>query len=94
MRNQWSPEEEEAVRSGVVKYGEGKWMAIKADPSYNHELRFRSNVDIKDKWRVMQAADAYADKPRALGRVEEGPRVVGGGVVTVVRDGRPEGWRR
>ena len=46
-RTQWSPEEEEALRKGVKKYGAGKWRFIQKDPVLGKILNQRSNVDLK-----------------------------------------------
>ncbi|KAL8139210.1 hypothetical protein V2J09_005231 [Rumex salicifolius] len=55
-KQKWTPEEEEALRAGVAKYGAGKWKFIQRDPQYNRHLHSRSNIDLKDKWRNINAA--------------------------------------
>ena len=65
---------------------------IKDDPATMHELRFRSNVDLKDKWRQMGREDEEQD--RWARGVVEGPRVVGGGIIVIRKEGRPEGFRK
>jgi len=44
----WSALEEELVYKGAQAHGVGNWALIRAN-----FLRYRSNVDIKDKWRTM-----------------------------------------
>lgn len=46
-KNKWSPEEEQALRDGVDKYGAGKWRVIQKDPVFGAVLSTRSNVDLK-----------------------------------------------
>lgn len=50
-RVMWTVEEKNAVRRGVSKFGEGNWINIKLH--YPTILAHRSNVQIKDCWRVM-----------------------------------------
>lgn len=50
-RVMWSVEEKNAVRRGVNKFGEGNWKNVKLE--YPDILAHRSNVQIKDCWRVM-----------------------------------------
>ncbi|XRB09198.1 transcription factor MYB [Pycnococcus provasolii] len=52
----WAHEEEDALREGVRKYGQGKWRAIQKDPEFSRHLVNRTNVDLKDKWRNLSAA--------------------------------------
>ncbi|KAJ7546762.1 hypothetical protein O6H91_08G053500 [Diphasiastrum complanatum] len=54
-KQKWTSEEEAALRAGVEKYGPGKWRAIQRDPNFGPCLVSRSNVDLKDKWRNMNA---------------------------------------
>jgi len=44
----WSALEEELVYKGAQAHGVGNWALIRAN-----FVRYRSNVDIKDKWRTM-----------------------------------------
>ena len=60
-KTKWSPEEEEALRKGVKKYGAGKWRFIQKDPVLGKILNQRSNVDLKDKWRNMYPGHSTAD---------------------------------
>lgn len=53
----WSQAEEEALRSGVKRHGTGKWKTIKTDAEFEKVLANRSNVDLKDKWRNIRAAE-------------------------------------
>jgi len=59
----WSEEEEVALREGVQKYGIGKWKSIKTDDAYKEILWNRSNVDLKDKWRNILAAEGIKPIP-------------------------------
>lgn len=61
--SRWAPEEEEALRVGVEKYGEGKWKRILADASLTRYLAGRTNVDLKDKWRTLACAEAGRAAP-------------------------------
>jgi hypothetical protein len=67
----WTKVEEEALRNAVTKYGESSWQAIVNDPAYAHELRNRSNIDCKDKWRNIKRADQYMEMPRRMQMVVE-----------------------
>lgn len=51
-RRKWTEEEKNAVKTGVKKYGPGKWAVIKDE--YPDILRNRTGVQIKDVWRTMQ----------------------------------------
>ena len=64
-RTQWSPEEEEALRKGVKKYGAGKWRFIQKDPVLGKILNQRSNVDLKVSARATAATRPF---PTADGR--------------------------
>ncbi|CAI9104258.1 OLC1v1002893C1 [Oldenlandia corymbosa var. corymbosa] len=52
-KQKWTPEEEAALKAGVIKHGPGKWRTILKDPEFSGVLCLRSNVDLKDKWRNM-----------------------------------------
>ncbi|KAL3515371.1 hypothetical protein ACH5RR_022273 [Cinchona calisaya] len=52
-KQKWTPEEEAALKAGVLKHGPGKWRTILKDPEFSDVLCLRSNVDLKDKWRNM-----------------------------------------
>lgn len=52
-KQKWTPEEEAALKAGVIKHGAGKWRTILKDPEFSSMLCQRSNVDLKDKWRNM-----------------------------------------
>ncbi|KAK3232643.1 hypothetical protein CYMTET_57016 [Cymbomonas tetramitiformis] len=56
--SRWNDEEEKALRTGVAKYGEGKWKRILADQALMRFLEGRTNVDLKDKWRTLSCAEA------------------------------------
>lgn len=45
----WTHDEEVALLDGVQKYGKGKWTTILRDESFWPTLRYRSNIDLKDK---------------------------------------------
>ncbi|OAY27100.1 telomere repeat-binding factor 4 [Manihot esculenta] len=55
-KQKWTSEEEEALKAGVAKHGTGKWKNIQKDPEFNPFLFARSNIDLKDKWRNMNAS--------------------------------------
>ena len=46
-KQKWTPEEEAALKAGVVKHGAGKWRTILKDPEFSGVLFLRSNVDLK-----------------------------------------------
>lgn len=46
-KQKWTPEEEAALKAGVVKHGVGKWRTILKDPEFSSVLYLRSNVDLK-----------------------------------------------
>jgi hypothetical protein len=52
-RNPFTAEEDEAIRRGVAKYGEGKWREILDDPEFQSifEEYERTNTGLKDRWR-------------------------------------------
>ncbi|ESQ29984.1 hypothetical protein EUTSA_v10012087mg [Eutrema salsugineum] len=53
-RNKWTAEEEGALLAGICKHGAGKWLNILEDPEFRPQLLYRSNIDLKDKWRNMK----------------------------------------
>ncbi|KAF3432695.1 hypothetical protein FNV43_RR23797 [Rhamnella rubrinervis] len=48
----WSMLEEDTLRTGILKYGEGNWKLIL--DSYREIFQGRKQVDLKDKWRNMK----------------------------------------
>ncbi|KAH0908982.1 hypothetical protein HID58_032303 [Brassica napus] len=48
-KQKWTPEEEAALKAGVLKHGTGKWRTILSDPHFSSVLKSRSNVDLKIK---------------------------------------------
>ncbi|GFZ16887.1 telomere repeat binding factor 1 [Actinidia rufa] len=65
-KQKWTPEEEAALRSGIVKHGAGKWRTILKDPEFSGVLYLRSNVDLKDKWRNMSVmANGWGSREKA-----------------------------
>ena len=46
-KTKWTPDEENALKEGVNRYGPGKWRAIQKDPELASKLSTRSNVDLK-----------------------------------------------
>lgn len=46
-KQKWTPEEEAALKAGVLKHGTGKWRTILSDPQFSSVLKSRSNVDLK-----------------------------------------------
>ena len=62
-RVRWTPDEDQALVKGLKHHppkpcANGRtrfqWAAIKKDPRFAHELRHRTNVEMKDRWRNMQ----------------------------------------
>lgn len=65
-KQKWTPEEEAALRAGIVKHGAGKWRTILKDPEFSSVLYLRSNVDLKDKWRNMSVmANGWGSREKA-----------------------------
>uniref|UniRef100_A0A0A9EJT9 Smh6 n=1 Tax=Arundo donax TaxID=35708 RepID=A0A0A9EJT9_ARUDO len=67
-KQRWTSEEEAALRAGIAKHGVGKWRAILKDPEFSSTLYYRSNVDLKDKWRnmnVIVSASGSRDKGKS-----------------------------
>ncbi|KAE9598896.1 putative transcription factor MYB-HB-like family [Lupinus albus] len=50
-KRKWTSLEEETLRDGVNKFGEGNWAAIRG--FYSDIFENRTGVDLKDKWRNM-----------------------------------------
>ncbi|XP_073041440.1 telomere repeat-binding factor 1-like [Primulina eburnea] len=65
-KQKWTPEEEAALKAGVLKHGPGKWRTILKDPQFSEVLCLRSNVDLKDKWRnISVMANGWGSRERA-----------------------------
>lgn len=50
-KKRWNSVEEDTLRNGVYKFGEGNWKQILM--AYGDVFEGRTNVDLKDKWRNM-----------------------------------------
>ena len=53
-RMRFTPEEDEALREGVKKYGVSKWKAILLDSKFSHifqSVKPRTAENLKDRWR-------------------------------------------
>lgn len=66
--NMWTPEETAALVDGVARHGVSKWAEIKRE---NHpELRHRTAVDLKDRWRnlvrMVRTGRHRGERDRAL----------------------------
>lgn len=48
-KGKWTLEETQCLEQGVALFGEGQWLKIKRH--FPEQLKNRSNVDIKDRWR-------------------------------------------
>ncbi|XP_051147020.1 telomere repeat-binding factor 1 isoform X2 [Andrographis paniculata] len=65
-KQKWTPEEEAALKAGVIKHGPGKWRTILKDPQFSGVLYLRSNVDLKDKWRNLSVmANGWGSREKA-----------------------------
>lgn len=53
-KQKWTPEEEAALKAGVLKHGPGKWRTILKDPQFSGVLYLRSNVDLKVDFLILQ----------------------------------------
>lgn len=52
MRTRFTQEEDAAIVSGIEQFGVGRWAEIKA--YYSMQLRNRTSVQIKDRWRNIE----------------------------------------
>ncbi|KAK6253416.1 hypothetical protein QUC31_015136 [Theobroma cacao] len=76
-KQKWTPEEEAALKSGVIKHGAGKWRTILKDPEFSGVLYLRSNVDLKDKWRNMSVmANGWGSRDKARLAVKRTPSIL------------------
>ncbi|XP_008644292.1 single myb histone 6 isoform X1 [Zea mays] len=77
-KQRWTSEEEAALRAGIARHGVGKWRTILKDPEFSSTLCYRSNVDLKDKWRnmnVIVSTSSSRDKAKsALKRIRTIPK--------------------
>ncbi|EEE53602.1 hypothetical protein OsJ_36856 [Oryza sativa Japonica Group] len=74
-KQKWTAEEESALKAGIAKHGAGKWRTILKDPDFSNVLRYRSNVDLKDKWRNMNVTvNASGARDRVKAPVVKKPR--------------------
>ncbi|XVF15416.1 hypothetical protein REPUB_Repub09cG0151300 [Reevesia pubescens] len=64
-KQKWTAEEEAALKAGVTKHGTGKWRNILSDPEFSSVLHSRSNVDLKDKWRNINATAIWGSRQKA-----------------------------
>ncbi|XP_044973777.1 single myb histone 6-like [Hordeum vulgare subsp. vulgare] len=68
-KQKWTAEEEAALKAGIGKHRARKWCTILKDPEFRNILRYRSNVDLKDKYRNMNVtvnASGSRDKVRTM----------------------------
>lgn len=68
-RVRWTQAEEQALHKGVAKYGAfaNCWAKIKQDAELGEDLKNRSNVDLKDKWRNSKnQSSKMSRKPKRL----------------------------
>ncbi|XP_047957959.1 single myb histone 6-like [Salvia hispanica] len=76
-KQKWTPEEEAALKAGIQKYGIGKWSTILKDPEFSTDLRSRSNVDLKDKWRNLKfMANGVGSRNRARVSVKSSQLII------------------
>ncbi|KAL1538495.1 single myb histone 6-like [Salvia divinorum] len=76
-KQKWTPEEEAALKAGIQKYGTGKWSTILKDPEFSTDLRSRSNVDLKDKWRNLKfMAEGLGSRHRARVSVKSSQLII------------------
>uniref|UniRef100_A0ACD5YK60 Uncharacterized protein n=1 Tax=Avena sativa TaxID=4498 RepID=A0ACD5YK60_AVESA len=94
-KQKWTAEEEAALKAGIGKHGTGKWRTILKDPEFSNILRYRSNVDLKDKWRNMNVtvnASGSREKVRATPtpaakKLRSAPKQESQSMVAVTSDG-------
>ncbi|KAL8099261.1 hypothetical protein AgCh_031795 [Apium graveolens] len=63
-KQKWTAEEEAALKAGIAKHGIGKWSTIIKDTEFSTALHLRTNVDLKDKWRNMNAFSSGLSRQR------------------------------
>ncbi|KAM7476063.1 hypothetical protein LguiB_023306 [Lonicera macranthoides] len=73
QKQKWKPEEEEALKAGVAKYGTGRWKNILMDPEFASSLSHRSNIDLKDKWRNMGCSNGVQFTVPRVKAITAGP---------------------
>jgi hypothetical protein len=61
-RTRWTNREDELLRRGVATFGQGYWAKIRR--VYFPSSTDRSNVDLKDRWRVLE--EVLPSQPRSL----------------------------
>ncbi|CAA7018445.1 unnamed protein product [Microthlaspi erraticum] len=71
MANQKTAEEEETLLAGIAKYGTGKWRNILEDPEFSVQLQYRTNIDLKDKWRNMSRINPIQERNPNMVRFNE-----------------------
>ncbi|KAJ3671106.1 hypothetical protein LUZ60_008532 [Juncus effusus] len=75
-KQKWTAEEESALKAGVARHGTGKWRNILKDPDFCMILRFRSNIDLKDKWRNMNVtAGGWGSRERLKSAIRKSKRI-------------------
>jgi hypothetical protein len=52
--NEWTNEEVQVLEEGVRRHGAGAWSKILKDVELGPKLRNRTNVSLKDKYRLLQ----------------------------------------
>ncbi|CAH8351414.1 unnamed protein product [Eruca vesicaria subsp. sativa] len=73
-KQKWTPEEEAALKAGVLKHGTGKWRTILSDPQFSSLLKSRSNVDLKDKWRNISVTALWGSRKKAKLALKRAPK--------------------
>jgi hypothetical protein len=63
QRQKWTAEEQERLRRGVERHGEGAWAQIWNDATLGFRNGRRTQVDLKDKWRNCTAYRTYSQNP-------------------------------
>lgn len=58
VRNPWTQEETKALEEGVLIHGVGNWLHILVDPNFENILKNRTNIDLKDKYRLIARKQA------------------------------------
>merc|ERR1712166_44974 len=64
-RHKWTEEEVGLLKSGVKKYGEGRWAYILGCHDFNP---CRTQVDLKDKWRNIAKEERRQGATKKAGR--------------------------
>ena len=73
----WTPDSDDALLSGVIKYGTGSWVKIMADPEFMYRLSAYKIPMLKNRWRKLSTTDFHALDPFIQLKVNQGLQKTG-----------------